>query len=269
MTRVHWKKIQAADFTSLLALIPDDALASPKRSVVPLIDFCRSPDKMLRDLSAVTGIPLDAATDLLFEYAVPVQQGRGKPSCTDLVVLTSETAMAIEAKYTEPEYESVNSWLRKPCEPNRLDVLNGWLTLINSATAREVKVNDVLELPYQLIHRSASACHLQRPSRAVVYLIFGETVAEHYINHAKRLDAVLNASNALPIFVLSCPVSALPQYHNVVQLWNAGQRKLSENVRQVLADGPAFTFGELRVSYVSPSAAGWQGDVHKNISFSK
>jgi len=253
MTQLYWGKSEATGFTELLNLIPDAVLASPRRSVVPLVDFCRYPDQALKSISGVTGIHIGATANLCFEYAVSVQQGRGKPSYTDLVILTPETAIVIEAKYTEPQYETVLSWLRDPREPNRMAVLEGWLKLINRVAGRMVVVDDILDLPYQLVHRCASACHSELQQRAIIYLIFGKTVPEHYREHAKRLDVILSAPGTIPIFVLSCPVTALPQYHRVVQLWDAGQRKLSDAVRQTLAEGPAFKFGELHTSYVSPS----------------
>src|SRR5207247_11173459 len=103
------------------------ALASPKRSTVPLLDYWREPDLHLRDLWALLGLPRSDHTEMHFEYEVPVQRGRGKSSYTDLMVLSEEVAVAIEAKFTEPRYESVDKWLGPTPTANRREGSEGWL----------------------------------------------------------------------------------------------------------------------------------------------
>jgi len=245
VVRLHWGKREEADFESLLRAIPDAALDSPRRSVVPLVDFCRSPDRAVAALARATGLGLTDAADFVFEHAVPVQKGRGKPSFTDLVILTPRTVLAIEAKYTEPEYETVRSWLRDPVEPNRAAVLEGWLGLLGRVAARPITTPEVLDLPYQLIHRAASACSPDREHRAMAYLTFGET-APHYSKHVSTLAAILGPAS-LSMLVLSCPITKLPSFVTLERRWDRGERKLADAVRAALIGGPPFSFGELRV----------------------
>ncbi len=46
-----------------------------------------------------------------FEYRVPVQQGSGRASHTDVMVFTENRLIAIEAKNTEGSYDKVYKWI--------------------------------------------------------------------------------------------------------------------------------------------------------------
>ncbi len=125
MIQLSWGERPVDNYLALLNGVPENELDSPRRSVVPLVDFWRTPEKRVHELGELIGLPLHPPAKLVFEYAVEVQSGRGKASFTDLMILTGDTAVAIEAKYTEPEYENVRAWLRDPVEDNRTKVLNG------------------------------------------------------------------------------------------------------------------------------------------------
>jgi hypothetical protein len=60
-----------------------------------------------------------------FEYQVPPNRGRGKASHSDLMIGWDRAAAAIEAKWTEPEYELVSEWLGAKPTRNRKEVLSG------------------------------------------------------------------------------------------------------------------------------------------------
>ena len=56
---------------------------------------------------------------LSFEHCVNVQKGVGKPSQTDLMLFVNGTCIAVEAKYTEPRYDTVKKW-KEDSENKRL-----------------------------------------------------------------------------------------------------------------------------------------------------
>lgn len=91
-----------------------------------------------------------------FEYRVPVRGGRGTPSHTDLMVIGEGSALAIEAKYTEPAYALVWDWLGRGPSENRRAVLAGWVDPINEKTGANLEVGELGDVTYQLVHRTAS-----------------------------------------------------------------------------------------------------------------
>lgn len=252
VTSLKWGTKRASSFAELLRLIPAGALKSPRRSVVPLVDFCRTPETAWSAIGAAVGLDLANTTEFIFESAVPVQQGVGKSSYSDLLILSPEAAVTIEAKYTEPEYESVHTWLRTEGN-NRAEVLAGWLGLINQVVGRTVEQRSVANLPYQLIHRVASACFAARSKRVMAYLIFGASPSKHYAEAVASLNELIGAPPALSMRVLSVPARKLPAFDALESEWNSGQRDLARQVRSALEDGPLFSFGEISTLYPAPS----------------
>lgn len=233
-----------ADFEQLVVLLSADAVASPLRSTVPLVDFWRTPEPRLAQLSAAIGVDLLPPTVLCFEFPVPVQRGRGKPSFTDLMIVAGSAAVAIEAKFTEPPYETVRSWLRNPPEANRSEVLEGWLDLIRAASGTPLSVADVMDLPYQLVHRTALVCSVSRPVRAVVYQVFGGDPLDYYVNSLSDLWRRLGRTAAIGFHVLGCPLDSLQTHADLVQRWKHREPLVGDAVRAALLTGSLFSFRE-------------------------
>ena len=103
------------------------------------------------------------------------------------MIVASSAVVAIEAKFTEPRTETVGAWLGDPPEANRSEVLEGWLHLIRNASGTSLRAAHVMDLPYQLIHRTASVCSVSGPVRAVVYQVFGEALLDYYVNNLSEL----------------------------------------------------------------------------------
>jgi hypothetical protein len=61
-------------FKELVEQFGVDAVASPKRSTVPLLDYWRRPELRLRVLEAHLGLKSSDQTELHFEYEVPVRR---------------------------------------------------------------------------------------------------------------------------------------------------------------------------------------------------
>src|SRR5687768_200234 len=86
-------------------------LKSPHRSTVPLLAAWRDPRAALLQLGELLDEPFASTASFCFEHTEPVTGGRGKASCTDLMITTKTQAVAIEAKYKEPAYATVQKWL--------------------------------------------------------------------------------------------------------------------------------------------------------------
>ena len=239
--RLYWEKTEAPNFDSLLQVIPADVFASPRRSVLPLLDFFRNPESALEALSDATGMELRDAMDLVFEYSVQVQRGSGKASYSDLAIFTPTTSLIIEAKYTEPEYEPVTHWLGSPATSNRIDVLQGWLDLLRRVSAQPISPTDVADLPYQLIHRAASASYPEVERRGLAYLIFGDVVPQHYVTHMTSLQRLLDPKR-ISLFVLSSAFERSDDCVNLESRWDAGDRDLGASVRDCMLNRPLHAF---------------------------
>jgi hypothetical protein len=117
---------------------------------VPLLALVRDTQDTLREILAACQAPMPV--DFHFEFKVGHRsKGRGKPSHTDLMAISDTACMAIEAKWTEPPYESVASWLLKGTDKtNRKDVLQGWLALLSHG-GMPVSYDELADCEYQML----------------------------------------------------------------------------------------------------------------------
>lgn len=241
-------------FEELVRRLPPDAVASPRRSTIPLVDYWREPEQRIADLWNRIGLQRPFRAQLHFEYEVPVRAGRGKASYTDLMILSGEAAVAIEAKFTEPRYESIRAWLDRAPTNNRRDVLGGWLHVISEVAEKPIELEAVTDVPYQLLHRTASVCCASRPLRCVIYQVFGEVAPAHYAEDLRRLATVIACSDRVPFLLLECRFQATDAYRRLVARWHAGERDLGANVRQALIRGRLLEFSEPVATLIEPLA---------------
>lgn len=226
-------------FEELIANLPDDAVASPRRSTVPLIAYWRRKDA-LDTLWTSLGAVAPAEVELRFEHPTPVRHGRGKPSYTDLMIVGEKVAVAIEAKFTEPRYETVGEWLGGTPSSNRTAVLGGWLSHINDATGGHCTRESVGEVPYQVVHRTASVCAMNRPDRVVLYQVFKSPLPSFYADDLRTLIRQLPNGSSLSAWVQSCPAHPLPEYQEVLARWDGGSRDVAADVRRLLVEDRLF-----------------------------
>src|SRR5262245_64291032 len=101
----------------------DADLNSPRRSTVPLLAYWHDRTSRFGRLLHQLGLETSTPPKFSFEHPVGVAAGRGKSSFTDLMIIAPSIVIAIEAKYTEPMYETVQVWMGQPPEQNRCAVL--------------------------------------------------------------------------------------------------------------------------------------------------
>jgi len=231
-----------ADFCSLVASYASKELASPKRSTVPLLAYWANPEDRLRELCANLGFDPSGPLEFHFEFPVPVQHGVGKASFTDLMVLSTKFVVAIEAKYTEPAYETVRKWLGNPLRSNRIAVLDGWIKLIERGTGVRLSPAELDRHPYQLVHRTASACFPPTAQRWVVYHLFSDDRLSYYKEHLSAVFHLLRGQTKLSFGLLLSPPEVSAEYVRLKSLWASGQRDLSGLVRNGLLSGSLFKF---------------------------
>jgi hypothetical protein len=243
-----------AGFPELVDSYPHHELASPRRSTVPLLAFWAHAGARFRELAAHVGLDQSDPVEFCFEFPVPVQQGKAKASFTDLMILSSSFAVAIEAKYTEPPYETVEEWLGRPGKEKREEVLGGWLSLIERATGVRLGVAQLAEQPYQLVHRTASVCLPPVGRRWVIYQLFSKSVPCYYLEHLSGMHRLLCSQESLSFVVLLSPLKGSAGYSKIEARWEGGERDLSREVRAGLLSDSLFEFNEVRFISVDAHA---------------
>ena len=142
-TQLFYSDILIKDFKSLINSYKISEFSSPRRSTIPSLIYWKNLKQRIHEFFGYINVAVPSSVNACFEYTVPVQNGKGKASHTDLMLLSKEHVVAIEAKYTEPPYDSVQKWLGDPPSKNRLKVLDGWLGLIKKITNIKLSSDDV------------------------------------------------------------------------------------------------------------------------------
>lgn len=237
------------DFAGIVGRTKD--LHTITRSTIPLLAWWR--DNAQEKLLLGTDLSNAIAR---FEYAVSARCasccGRGKPSMTDVMVLLDDQAIAIEAKYTEPKYESVDSWRRRGKDPeNRERVLRHWCHLIENFSAVRIDQAKVGGLVYQTLHRAASACAAAPRGGVahVMYLVFGREVepAHDYEADLREAARALDPEKKMTFSLLRIPTSRGPEFNSIAGLLKTATT--DEDRVEVLTDAlvskcDIYRFGE-------------------------
>lgn len=245
--KIHLKyqNNSVANFTELINKYNPSEIDSPRRSTVHLLVFWKDTQKRIEQLFFDLNLNKPNNVTACFEYRTPIQKGSGKPSYTDLMLIADDQVMAVEAKYTEPEYEKVKEWLGNPSSPNRQDVLSGWVELIQKTIGMDINEHFIMDMPYQMIHRTASACYPKASNRAVVYQYFGNdrNMEGYYKNELTKMSKVLGEPDILKLCLLIRPLIKKDKYIELEQRWNKNERKLSMEVKEGILNDDFLDFG--------------------------
>ena len=240
--KFFFKNNEIKTLEELLYKYGKDEFMSPYRSTITLIELFFHNEKEMNKI-----IPNYKSYNCSFEYETPVVRGIGKASCTDLMIYNNEKAFCIEAKRTEPVYENVIEWLKRGNVENKKLVLSGWLELINSKCETKLTQDDISKMPYQMIHRFASACKIGQNMKTdnihLFYFFFGgnDKSIMSYKEYLLKLADITNNKIIIKSFIFE--LSGTEYFRSLEQLWNnrSGKIDLSDDVIQAIIDGPCIT----------------------------
>ena len=226
-----------------------DEFKSPFRSTIPLLNLYKVQPSNCFGLIEQSN---ESHAKYIFEFETPVAKGIGRPSCTDLMIEYPNACIAIEAKRTEPAYETVISWLGD--SENRKLVLDGWIEIISNYTGIQFDSKSISDLPYQLIHRVASACSLNKPQTHVVYLGFDldKTKTKHYSDSLMIFSEII--ANKIDFHLACFKIDKLFEQTKLELMWDSGERNLSEYIIQGLKNDSLMRVSQITIQKINKSA---------------
>lgn len=177
---ISYGKPSEDEMGELIARMPDNDLQKATRSTVAQMAYWRLPVDRMNRYKKPLDIMEEVCPSLSFEYPVENEEPRSKPSMTDVMYSDTRQAIAFEVKWTEPRYDSVAVWLDKGRDiDHRKRVLNCWLNMIKPYVNNMITIDLLTDLPYQMIHRIASACSFEKQKATVVYQCFKDKKHGH------------------------------------------------------------------------------------------
>lgn len=239
--KITYKMNEIKKIDELLYKYGKEEFKSPYRSTIPLIELFFHNESEMENI-----IQNYKSYTCSFEYETPVVRGKGKASCTDLMIYNTEQVFCIEAKRTEPEYENVIEWINRGNTDNKKLVLSGWIELINKKCETKLSIDIINKMPYQLIHRFASACKISqnmKPENSHLFYFFFDRNNESinsYKNFLLELAEITNHKVDIKSFIFQTEES--DYFKTLEQLWNnrSGKIDLSDDVIQAIIEGPCM-----------------------------
>lgn len=223
---IYYKGYKISSYSELINKYGINEFKSPYRSTIPLLAYFITDKWNYLNL-------IESSKELIvkciFEHKTPVKYGKGSPSCTDLMIETKDECISIEAKRTEPPYIKVKKWIGD--SNNRELVLDGWLETICDYINIEINKEEVYELPYQIVHRVAAACSMQKVKAHVAYIGFDitKTRMNYYFSCIDLFNKILK--NKIDFHLFNFQIIKSDEQKELELLWDSGNRNLSERVK--------------------------------------
>jgi hypothetical protein len=222
---------------------------SPTRSTIPMLSLLIHAPKKFTEIIGQLGMPPDS--DLHLEYTVSPPQGEGGASQTDIMVKSDEGSLAIEAKWTEKLYGTVEAWLPTVDELNGPVVLNGWLEILGIRATKELITSDFSDVINQMIHRAASAVVSGGDSKLAYFLFKPSPDLQAASTNSIKTELTslwtkLGKPKNFPFYVVEITMSELPAYVSLRDLPKCAETSVL--VRTALqCNQPLFDFQKYRV----------------------
>ena len=231
----------------------DKEFYSPTRSTVPLLSLLVHAPTVFKGI--VTELKMPAEHDLFLEYTVSPREGRGKASHTDVMIKSGSAALAIEAKWTEPMYETVGEWLGGKTDSNKNRVLNGWLGMLEDRLGGKLYAAHFGDSIYQMVHRAASAADSGEQPRLAYFLfkcsgINNAATTDQIVAQLRSLWFKLGKPMSFPFSVVEINIEPTKAFDDIKAL-PKGEPATSEAVTAaLLSETPLFQFGMPRIQRI-------------------
>lgn len=182
------------NYNFILDAFSNTKINSNHTSSIPLAQYWKDYTDGMQKLTK--NLHLESKTcELFFEYPTP-SFSNNTSSFTDLMIFTEIAKIAIEAKYTEIVEDKhynpiISKWLNEGTSDNsfenRKHVLTHWCDIIinNGFTKKAITTDS--NMPYQFLHRTASACFDNKSNAFVVYQVFYDLNTKHSLDNFKNI----------------------------------------------------------------------------------
>jgi hypothetical protein len=242
--RAHFDRQPIVNLLDLFRRYPATEFESLFRPTVPLLAFATAGSALLRDVLQTCGFSDQAS--LHFGYRVEPVAGRALAAETDLMVREGPSWLAIGAGWMEPPTESVGDWLSQSQTNNRLQVLDGWLKLLQPQAKRIVRPADVKSVSYRAVQQAASAClRGGRPQLACLHFgSAGHATTAEWLEDLDRLHAALGRPSAFPFHLIQVEIAPASAFERIAGLSSV---EVPQAIKQGLVDGSLFGFPRFKL----------------------
>jgi hypothetical protein len=251
--KLYFDKTPIKSIVESLLLYPEEEFCSPTRSTVPLLSLLKDGNRILNTI--IDELHLNNDCDLHLEFKVYPTRGIGAASQTDLMLRGRGETLAMEAKWTEPRYDTVAVWSDTGKSPNNKEkVLRGWFDLIQPHTSRILDIHDFSAAVYQMVHRAASAYFTsEHPRLAYLHFIpdpsgMGAT-SEQYQSDLEDLKDLIGNPKSFSFYLIDVEIKPTSAFEQIMNLPKASF-DTAKLVRTALSDTTLYEFTDVHLQAI-------------------
>ncbi|MHC9542905.1 MAG: hypothetical protein AB9903_25615 [Vulcanimicrobiota bacterium] len=251
---LYYDKTPIPNINAAIPMYRINTFKSPTRSTIPLLELLKNMQFMNQILQGLE-LNINSNMDLHLEYHVKPPIQRSQASQTDLMVISGQSSLAIEAKWTEHLGPTVESWLNKGCNPS---VFYHWLGLLQKYSQNKLTSANLSNVINQMLHRAASACHVANTLNGapkMAYLVFvaslvpRATSAQKVFNALSTLNNLLGKPQNFPFYLIEVEMSPTAHFNTIKPLpKNVAETGIA--VTNALGNGPLFNFTQYKITII-------------------
>jgi len=267
LPRLYFNQVEVDGIRRLLDSFQQGAFSSPYRSTVPLVSLVKDDWPILEGI--LNSCMRRSEYALHFEYQVKPAGVPGNASHTDAMAVASDAATAIEAKWTEPRYETVASRLKnrvaqlsardpgtaKQVEASQRAVIEAWFKMLTPFATRPITFDLGGDVVYQVLHRAASAAATSK-APYLIYLHFEPSPPRSaaseadYVADLANLFSLMGKPANFPFYVATIPANPTSAFEKIAEL-EKGREETDLKVREAIVSNRLFEFGTPSIKAIS------------------
>lgn len=203
-------------------------------SIIPTIDYWKNlSNKILTDIIADD-------YNICFEY--PVKSIKNATSSyTDIMLISDKTNIAIESKWTE----KIGDYCKNQKSKRKNEVQQHWINIISKYIDKALIIEQFSDIEYQLLHRVASACSLNRDNCIVTYQIFyKDLLSDSFIKEIVKLISILD-SKKIRFYVDSVKLDFTDTYLILSdEIKDLSKKKRIDKIKDTIKQNDLFIFSD-------------------------
>jgi len=212
--KLYYGKPTNYDFNEIIDQFSPNSINSVQTSTIPLLDYWKNTQEKIKFLKDKLNLE-SKNFKLCFEYPTRSYKSK-KSSMSDLMIIGENEKIAVEAKYTEVvkiKIKKIEDWNNNT--EDREKVLDYWIDKITPFVVNQIDKNKIGTIPYQFLHRTASACFENNGKAYVIYQIFYDSQTKekmgNFISLLKESVENIKPSERLRFYIFSIKVDLIKE----------------------------------------------------------
>lgn len=208
-------------------------------SLLPTIDYWKNIENRVMSLLKENDYKL------CFEF--PVKSiPCAKSSYTDLMIVSEKTNIAVESKWNEKIGQSCIKWRRT--KERGEEVIKNWLGYISKYTRINYSLKEFEDIEYQILHRVASSCSLNKEKCVVLYQLFYEdNKKKDYIEQLSKMKLRVR-SELIHFYIHNVKIEKKDKYYALEkEIKNRSKNEKVDLIKNTLKRFKLFSFDDREI----------------------